>query len=72
MCDVGIESTVMKVDLPAKQLIVYRRGGISLEAIQKVLDDIGCDLETVVISKAASTKAKGLVRCPQRPRPRTR
>ena len=36
-CAVGIESTVCKIDDIHRELVIFRRGGISLEAIQKCL-----------------------------------
>lgn len=38
-CQVGIESTVAKVVPEARQLVVFRRGGVSERALQRVLDE---------------------------------
>jgi L-threonylcarbamoyladenylate synthase len=36
-CSVGIESTVCKIDGDNKELVLFRRGGVSQEALQEVL-----------------------------------
>jgi L-threonylcarbamoyladenylate synthase len=38
-CQVGIESTVAKVVPETRQIVVFRRGGVSERALQRVLDE---------------------------------
>lgn len=38
-CQVGIESTVAKIVPEARQIVVFRRGGVSEQALQRVLDE---------------------------------
>lgn len=40
-CDIGIESTVVKVHPNGQELTVYRRGGVSLDDIQRAMDSAG-------------------------------
>ena len=37
-CNVGIESTVMKVDHERKKLVLFRRGGISEQALKEAMN----------------------------------
>jgi L-threonylcarbamoyladenylate synthase len=55
VCSVGIESTVCKIDTKCKELVIFRRGGVSTEAIHEVLLKNGIlDYSITVLSKKAS------------------
>ena len=59
-CEVGIESTVCKIDTENKQLVLFRRGGISENALGKVLKENNFnDYSIKVISKRASHAPDG-------------
>lgn len=56
-CEVGIESTVCKIDSEAKELVVFRRGGVSTDALKKALAaNASTDYTIRVLTKTASHK----------------
>lgn len=57
-CNVGIESTVAKIDVGAGQCVIFRRGGVSELAIRAALDDADLrDLSINVVGKAAAARS---------------
>ncbi|POM70136.1 Sua5/YciO/YrdC/YwlC family protein, partial [Phytophthora palmivora] len=66
-CEVGIESTVVKIVPEERKLIVFRRGGVSEQALEQVLRDnaelLG-QYEVVTIQKEAKMQTKEAQQAP--------
>ncbi|OWZ15995.1 Sua5/YciO/YrdC/YwlC family protein [Phytophthora megakarya] len=66
-CEVGIESTVVKIVPEEQKLIVFRRGGVSEQALQQVLKEnvelLG-HYEVVTIQKEAKMQTKEAQQAP--------
>ncbi|KAI9985262.1 hypothetical protein PInf_004588 [Phytophthora infestans] len=67
-CEVGIESTVVKIVPEECKLIVFRRGGVSEQALKLVLEDnaelLGGQYEVVTIQKEAKMQTKEAQQAP--------
>ncbi|CAI5735978.1 unnamed protein product [Peronospora destructor] len=67
-CEVGIESTVVKIVPEEHKLIVFRRGGISELALEKVLKEnielLSGQYEVVTIQKEAKMQTKEVHQAP--------
>lgn len=67
-CDVGIESTVVKIVPEEYKLIVFRRGGVSEQALRHVLDEnaaaLGASYKIVTIQKEAKDDTKEAQQAP--------
>ncbi|GMF42073.1 unnamed protein product [Phytophthora fragariaefolia] len=67
-CHVGIESTVVKIVPEERKLIVFRRGGVSEHALEKVLEEnaelLGGRYQVVTIQKEAKMQTKEAQQAP--------
>ncbi|CAH0478271.1 unnamed protein product [Peronospora belbahrii] len=67
-CEIGIESTVVKIVPEERKLIVFRRGGISELALEQVLKEnvelLGGQYEIVTIQKEAKMQTKEALEAP--------
>ncbi|ETK94166.1 Sua5/YciO/YrdC/YwlC family protein [Phytophthora nicotianae CJ01A1] len=67
-CEVGIESTVVKIVPEERKLIVFRRGGVSEQALEVVLKEnvelLGGQYEVVTIQKEAKMQTKEAQQAP--------
>ncbi|KAF1774990.1 DHBP synthase RibB-like alpha/beta domain [Phytophthora cactorum] len=67
-CEVGIESTVVKIVPEERKLIVFRRGGVSEQALELVLKEnaelLGGQYEVVTIQKEAKMQTKEAQQAP--------
>ncbi|KAL3659182.1 hypothetical protein V7S43_015760 [Phytophthora oleae] len=67
-CEVGIESTVVKIVPEERKLIIFRRGGVSELALQQVLKEnaelLGGEYEVVTIQKEAKMQTKEAQQAP--------
>ncbi|RLN94160.1 hypothetical protein BBJ28_00026134 [Nothophytophthora sp. Chile5] len=67
-CQVGIESTVVKIVPEERKLIVFRRGGVSEQALEQVLtanaEALGGQYEVVTIRKEAKMESKEAQQAP--------
>jgi L-threonylcarbamoyladenylate synthase len=67
-CQVGIESTVVKIVPEERKVIVFRRGGVSEQALESVLKEnaelLGGQYEVVTIQKEAKMQTKEAQQAP--------
>ncbi|KAG7384715.1 hypothetical protein PHYPSEUDO_002360 [Phytophthora pseudosyringae] len=67
-CQVGIESTVAKIVPEERKLIIFRRGGVSEQALEHVLKEnaelLGGPYEVVTIQKEAKMQTKEAQQAP--------
>ncbi|CEG39580.1 sua5 family protein [Plasmopara halstedii] len=67
-CQIGIESTVVKIVAEERKLIIFRRGGVSKHALVKVLQDnaeiLGGQYEVVTIEKEVKMQTKEAQQAP--------
>ena len=50
-CELGIESTVCKVDCAAGRVLIYRRGAITQAALERALSEIGLERLSLVMAQ---------------------
>lgn len=67
-CEVGIESTVVKIVPEENKLVIFRRGGVSDQALAQVLaqnaDSLGAQYEIVSIQKEVKENTKEAQQAP--------
>lgn len=67
-CEVGIESTVVKIVAEERKLIIFRRGGVSEKALVQVLEKnaalLGGQYEVVTIQKEVQMQTKEAQQAP--------